>query len=46
MEYTGAIVEVDTGVADLEVNTVAVVSGKVNLRRLAQLEGVSESLQQ
>ena len=42
VEYTGAIVEVDTGVADSEVNNVAVASGKVKLRRLAQLEGVSD----
>lgn len=42
MEYTGAIVEVDTGVADSEVNDVAVASGKVKLRRLAQLGGVSD----
>jgi len=43
---TGAIVEVDTGVADSEVSTVAVAGGKVKLRRLAQLEGASELLQQ
>jgi len=42
VEYTGAIVEADTGVADSEVDNVAVVSGKVKLRRLAQLEGVSD----
>lgn len=42
VEYTGAIVEVDTGVADSEVNDVAVASGKVKLRRLAQLGGVSD----
>jgi hypothetical protein len=42
VEYTGAIVEVDAGVADSEVNNVAVASGKVKLRRLAQLEGVSD----